>query len=1179
MKNILLYTLIFIGGIGLVRAQDVPPTHVLENYTLNAGGSASYIATQSITLKPNTWIKAGSTFSAKIVSDAYITPSLSSNENYVFTRSFQKGMTSTSGIIENKDVIEQVTYFDGLGRAMQQIAIKATPGKKDIITHIDYDAFGRQALEYLPYGTGQNKGQYNASALSQTHNFYNAAKYENTTNPYSEKVYEASPLNRVLEIGAPGASWKANPSSDADHTIKFEYATNGSNEVRNYGVSLSSTYVPTLTNSPAYYAANTLYVSVTKDENWKPEHGNNHTTREYKDKQGRVVLKRTYNNTAHDTYYVYDDYGNLTYVLSPKVNTADGVNATELKELCYQYRYDNRNRLIEKQLPGKGREYIVYNKLDQPIMTQDANQKSKSEWLFTKYDAFGRVVYTGKDTGNGNTREALQSSANSTVPQFESKSSTATSYAGTPVYYSKVAYPTSFDQVLTINYYDNYTFDKDGLSVPTSVLGQPVDTRTQSLATGSKVRVLETNNWITSLYAYDKQGRVIYTATKNAYLSTTTIVEHKLDFGGKVLETKTTHSKGSNAALVTVDSYEYDHMGRQTRQMQKIGSGASELIAANSYDVLGQLETKKVGNTESKPLQTISYAYNVRGWLKAINDADNLGSKLFGFELSYNSSKSGASSPLYNGNISETYWKTKSDNVLRRYAYSYDALNRITKGVFNASGQTDRYTLGSIAYDKNGNITSLIRNGHINEAGTSFGTLSNPMDKLAYSYHDGGNFLVKVSDAGNKSYGFVDGANTDNDYGRDANGDMIRDKNKGITAIAYNHLNLPTKVTTSQGNIEYFYGADGVKLKKRVSNGATTDYAGGYIYENGALQFFNHAEGYVAAEGAGYKYVYQYKDHLGNVRLSYSDADLNGSINPSTEILQERNYYPFGLEHRGYNSNIIGVENNRWTYQGQELTKDLGLNVHEWKYRISDPAIGRFWQIDPLAEDYYHNGTYNFSENRVIDAWELEGLEARVIVEEGNYAKANVGHTFVSVGSGKNQTVYTYGRWAGTDASSGSSHSPLNNGPGVMVKLTGDEARAEINKYVNDYGAQVFELANVDESQVQSNLESEFNKSTETPDQGKYEGDNRAHVIDNYELTSCNCTTKSLDAVESGNGNKPVSYKTTVSSPKLSGGKATVNMNVMSISPADLSKQLNAATKDSKSGVIDVTNTYKKDDE
>ncbi|MBD0833761.1 pre-toxin TG domain-containing protein, partial [Aestuariibaculum sediminum] len=183
--------------------------------------------------------------------------------------------------------------------------------------------------------------------------------------------------------------------------------------------------------------------------------------------------------------------------------------------------------------------------------------------------------------------------------------------------------------------------------------------------------------------------------------------------------------------------------------------------------------------------------------------------------------------------------------------------------------------------------------------------------------------------------------------------------------------NLPTSVTLSGGNISYIYDATGVKLSKTVS-GTTTYYAGNYVYEGSSLKFFNHPEGYVDAEN-GYKYVYQYKDHLGNVRLSYMDSNNNGSVN-SSEILEENNYYPFGLKHKGYNGNIVSHHPFK-DYQGQELTEDLGLNVHEWKYRWSDPSIGRFWQVDPLAADYPHNGTYNFSENRVIDGWELEGLE------------------------------------------------------------------------------------------------------------------------------------------------------------------------------------------------------------
>ncbi|PKP14814.1 MAG: hypothetical protein CVU07_12955, partial [Bacteroidetes bacterium HGW-Bacteroidetes-23] len=220
------------------------------------------------------------------------------------------------------------------------------------------------------------------------------------------------------------------------------------------------------------------------------------------------------------------------------------------------------------------------------------------------------------------------------------------------------------------------------------------------------------------------------------------------------------------------------------------------------------------------------------------------------------------------------------------------------------------------------------------------------------------------------------------EYTYDPNGNMLTDANKGITNILYDHLNLPTQVFINNpehiGNISYIYDASGVKLKKVTTEGSsvtTTEYAGDYIYENNSLRQISTAEGYVEKDGLNFRYVYYYKDHQNNVRLTYSDLDGNGLITPSTEILHERNYYPFGLVHKGYNSNINGPVNNYKQYQDQEFTEDLGLNTHEWKFRVSDPAIGRFWQVDPLSEKYAYNGTYNFSENRVIDGVELEGLE------------------------------------------------------------------------------------------------------------------------------------------------------------------------------------------------------------
>ncbi len=923
-----------------------------------------------------------------------------SDENYVHTIVPQVALTiaeinsvDCSNISAVDNTIESVTYFDGLGRPIQQRAIKASPEGKDIVTHMQYDVYGRQDKQYLPFASNANSGSLQSVDVNQDINTYYLNTYADDfpgiTNPsevnaYSESVFEDSPLNRVLEQGAPGKAWKANAASDTDHTIKFDWTTNDANEVLYFKVAFTdgNTEKPELVKEN-YYLANELYVTVTKDENWSPTEGNNHTTREYKNKSGQVVLKRTYNaGVAHDTYYVFDDFGNLTFVIPPKVITDNGVSQTELDELCYQYHYDHRNRLIEKKIPGKDWEYIIYNRLDQPVLTQDANLRAKRRWLFTKYDALGRVAYTGL-IENGSTVALLRSKLNSkTYKTHESRTTTPNTIAGTTLYYTKDdSYPVRMFKIFTINYYDDYNFDIAGLVNPGTVSGEAITNRTRSLPTGSKVRVLDTNDWITTVTYYDQKSRPVYTASKNEYLNTTDIVATKLDFVGKVLETKTTHTKGTNAAIITVDTFTYDYMGRVMKQIQSI-NGQEETIAENSYDALGQLTSKTVGGG----LQNINYTYNVRGWLRRINDVNNMGDDLFAFGINSNlPTENLDTKPLYDGNISEAFWKTVNDQEKRSYTYNYDDLNRI----LSATSSNNNYSVSNIRYDKVGNILSLTRNGFQN--GSSYAN----MDILNYNYNTG-NKLLSVTDTGNKAYGFKDGDNTDNDYAYDINGNLTRDKNKGITNVIYDHFNAPTivNVTTIKynGNIKYVYDAEGVKVSKiATDNGNITivDYIGNYVYENATLKSITHPEGYIEQENDGsFTYVYEYRDIWQNTRITYADNDRDGNIDFTQngvdvdgdgdyheEIRREQNHYPFGMEQEGYNYTLRGTKNNLKTFQGQELTEDLGLNTHEWRYRMSDRSIGRFWQLDPLAEDYVYNSTYAFQENKMGMGIELEGLE------------------------------------------------------------------------------------------------------------------------------------------------------------------------------------------------------------
>jgi RHS repeat-associated protein len=74
--------------------------------------------------------------------------------------------------------------------------------------------------------------------------------------------------------------------------------------------------------------------------------------------------------------------------------------------------------------------------------------------------------------------------------------------------------------------------------------------------------------------------------------------------------------------------------------------------------------------------------------------------------------------------------------------------------------------------------------------------------------------------------------------------------------------------------------------------------------------------------------------------------------------------------------------------QNKEFSDGLGLEMYEFKWRMHDPQTGRFWQPDPLAHDYRYNTPYAFSENRVTDGRELEGLE---YVSIHHYADGGVG--------------------------------------------------------------------------------------------------------------------------------------------------------------------------------------------
>src|SRR5690554_2009395 len=150
------------------------------------------------------------------------------------------------------------------------------------------------------------------------------------------------------------------------------------------------------------------------------------------------------------------------------------------------------------------------------------------------------------------------------------------------------------------------------------------------------------------------------------------------------------------------------------------------------------------------------------------------------------------------------------------------------------------------------------------------------------------------------------------------------------------------------------------------------------------LQFFPTTEGYVKATPTGlvppgtppsayaFNYVFNYTDHLGNVRVSYTKDPQTGNL----KILDESHYYPFGLKHQEYvnfgfvNNPIQGViiapiANNpyKYKYNGKEFQDELGLGLYDYGARNYDAALGRWMNVDPLAEMYPDMSPYLYAAN------------------------------------------------------------------------------------------------------------------------------------------------------------------------------------------------------------------------
>jgi RHS repeat-associated protein len=887
--------------------------------------------------------------------------SQSSDRNYTVTTvpRIEVSDATTLGL-SNSNIIIQ--YIDGLGRPVETVQRGITPTGADLVNGIVYDAYGRESQRWLPGAVSGNSGAFVSS-------FASASQTTNGDNqPYTTTEYEPSPLNRVTGQYGAGQAWY-----NAGKKQVVDYQTNDA--------SIAYYYVNTSGNLQrgSNYATNTLFIIKSTDEDGKFAY-------EYKDKLGQVVLKRQIldgNNV--DTYYVYNDLGQLSYVLPPL--GADGLTAfsvysddnTILKKYAYLYKYDERGNCIAKRLPGCEWIYMVYDRADRLILSQDGNQRAKTpvQWTVTKYDQLGRVIFTGQ-TGSITANHA------SLINTYKTDLIVET--------FSNGAYSTNkfADAIpLTINYYDDYSFITDGTLNYDSSKEQNGYTAKHSSAKGllTGTRVYHLDNpalYETSALYYDKYGRVVQSRASN-HLGGYDLVYNELKFTGVPARTLKTHSiNGTTISVTELYTYNYDHAQRPTTTTYSLNGGSTVTLASNTYDELGRLQTKTLGGVDAT-----TYTYNVRSWTTAIS-----GSR-FSENLYYNANTINLPNftPAYNGNIAGMKWNVPDEYLGydRAYTFTYDGLNRLLAA--NYTGFTSSVVSGTQSrydeyfwFDKMGNSTYFVRNGLLTSSG-NYG----PIDILRFTYN--GNQKVKITDAITNVYGLFYGdeefvqntSNSGNSCAYDANGNRLYDSNSNIWGIRYNVLNLPEAMQFYQGHqTNYTYSASGEKLKvidktapdgvalpvtslntiltnPSVSTTTTTDYVGNIIYENGTLKRILTPVGY----WQGGTYYYFLKDHLGSNRVV---------ITGSGAVVETSSYYPSGM--RFGESAVYGGSVQPYRHTGHEMQQMHGLNWIDNLARFRTVSDGSgFTGVDPLAEKYYSMSPYAYCMNNPIKYLDPLGLD------------------------------------------------------------------------------------------------------------------------------------------------------------------------------------------------------------
>ncbi|OAV43233.1 hypothetical protein A3850_001405 [Lewinella sp. 4G2] len=852
-------------------------------------------------------------------------------------------------------ILHSIEYTDGLGRLVQAVQQEKHDDDGtlvDVINSISYDARGRKKTVFDPFSVNSSDGSYQPTP--------------NNT-PGTSYTYEESPLGR--ELSRTHSDW---------YLTTMNYRTNLQGEV--IDPTTGSDYLP-----------GQLFV-----EEIISAEGNR--TVNYTDKAGRLVKSAQSGSAGQQqaTHTVYDNLDQPYQVIPPGAVMGD--------DLCFKYDYTGFGQIEQSYTPNQvGTSQFAYNSKRLLAGSQDPNQKNEGKWIANIYDDYGRLTESGF-------AHDLSAPDNPTIAQLLTEST-----------YGSL--PNNLDQITHEKFLILNGSGSDFLEMTHTYddFGRLINSVGNSLILPSHLDAEETDfiydsadNLLESSSLHKQSGIAAFTVKSRSEFdrwSRTAATYQTLDGGSEKFiaafeySTKDQQVKKLLGGTLfqpaqTVD-YTYRENGYLTdiNDVDKVGSDLFALRLAYDAPVLPNSVPRLDGNISEllwiTPNQGESHYRFTYDYLNRITSAV--------------SGHNGIESGKYDTNYS--YDARGNLLTIRREGQRQDAApgtyGKIDDLVYLYHGETDRLTgvydlaetsgiqhpdhlildKSPIAPKSHAAKKSIIANA--NTANTNYQGQTQfragSSVKLEAGFQTdvaGGGFLAEVDTAllhNSFRGGFVERGSTPYEY--DDNGNQTKNIDLGLQEVVYNHLNLPQRFIFEDGrDIVITYDATGQKLKEETTKFVESEiitssrfYLPERIRLDDDIQSIHHSEGRFLPTGdandfSSYEAEFYLTDHLGNVRVRFGEQ---------ATVKEEMHYYPFGMEMQGEwnSSSNIGVEDNRYRYNGKIFNEELGL--YDYGARYYDPAISRWTSIDPLAE-LDHNishSPYNYVVNNPISNIDPDGMD------------------------------------------------------------------------------------------------------------------------------------------------------------------------------------------------------------